>query len=147
LAAAFGDEHGFEAGDIAEGVGFDLVNPHVVDDQSSWGKVDEFPSAVGHEIGVLLLHGGLLISGLGARERNAIGFRFHTVAGGEESDGGKRRTCRNVMWASNQIGHEGEFEDILLGLALFRVTTCCDTYMWVFGHVGDEVAVAEGVRP
>jgi hypothetical protein len=50
------------------------------------------------------------------------------------------------MWASNQIGHGGEFEDVLFGLALLRVTTCGDTYLWVFGHVGHEVAIAEGVR-
>jgi hypothetical protein len=51
-----------------------------------------------------------------------------------------------VIWASNRIGHEGEFEDVFVSLALFRVTTCRDTYRWVFGHVSYEVATAEGVR-
>jgi hypothetical protein len=51
------------------------------------------------------------------------------------------------MWASNQIGHEGELEDVLFGLALIMVTTCRDKDSRVFGHVGYEVAVAEGVRP
>jgi hypothetical protein len=46
----------------------------------------------------------------------------------------------------NQIGREREFEDVLLGHALVRVTTCCDTDLWVFGYVGYEVAIAEGVR-
>jgi hypothetical protein len=40
LAATFGDEPGFEAGDIAQCVRLDLVDPHVVDDHSSGGKVD-----------------------------------------------------------------------------------------------------------
>jgi hypothetical protein len=122
---------------MSESVRLDLVvDPHDDDDHASGGKVDEFPSAVVHEREVLMLHGGLPIRGLGAGESGAVGFWFHTIAGGEDSDGGKRRTCRNVMWACNQIGHEGEFEDVLLDLALFRVTSCCDTYWWVFGHVG-----------
>jgi hypothetical protein len=48
------------------------------------------------------------------------------------------------MWANNQIGHEREFEDVLLGFVLVGVTTCCDKDWWVFGHVGYEVAIAEG---
>jgi hypothetical protein len=35
LAATFGDEPGFEAGDIAEGVWLDLVDPLIVDDHLS----------------------------------------------------------------------------------------------------------------
>jgi hypothetical protein len=80
------------------------------------------------ERGVLLLHGGLLISGLVARKSGDLCFWFHTVAGGKESDGGRRRSGRDVIWANNQIGYEGEFEDVLFGFALFKVTTCCDTY-------------------
>jgi hypothetical protein len=45
LAAAFGHEPGFEAGDITQCVKLYLVVPHVVDDHSVGWKVDEFPSA------------------------------------------------------------------------------------------------------
>jgi hypothetical protein len=65
LAATLGDEPGFEAGDIVESVLLDLVDPHNVDYNASGGKVDEFPSAVVHERGVLMLHGCLPIWGLG----------------------------------------------------------------------------------
>jgi hypothetical protein len=61
LAATFGDEPCFEAEDIAHGVRLDFVDQHDVDDHLSGGKVDEFPSAVVHEEGVLLLHAGLPI--------------------------------------------------------------------------------------
>jgi hypothetical protein len=107
MAATFGDEPYFEAGDIAQGIILDLVDPHAIDDHPSGGKVEEFPSAVVHARGVLLLHGGLLIHGLGAGESSAVGFGFHTVAGGKESDCGRRRYSRDVMRASNQIGREG----------------------------------------
>jgi hypothetical protein len=66
LVATVGDEPCFEARDIAHGVGFDLVGPHVVYNHAVGGKVDEFPSAVVHERGVLMLHGGLPIWGMGA---------------------------------------------------------------------------------
>jgi hypothetical protein len=59
LAAAFGDDPCFEAGDIAHGVGFDFVDPHVAQDHAVKGKVDEFPRAVVYEGGVPLMHSGL----------------------------------------------------------------------------------------
>jgi hypothetical protein len=96
LAATFGDEPCFGAGDIAHGVRLDLVDPHYVDDLAVGGKVDEFPSAVVHERGVLLLHGGFPIWGLGAGESSAAGFRFHTISGGKESDCGRRGSGRYV---------------------------------------------------
>jgi hypothetical protein len=37
LAAPFGDEPCFEAGDIASGVGLDFVDPHVVNDHAPAG--------------------------------------------------------------------------------------------------------------
>jgi hypothetical protein len=83
---------------------------------------------------------------LSGRESGAVGFRFHRVAGGKESDGGRRSSGRDVMWFNNRIGHEGEFENVLFSLALFRVTTSRDTYRWVFGQMSYEVAIAEGVR-
>jgi hypothetical protein len=46
LAAPCSDDPRFEAGDIANGVGLDLVNPHVVNDHAVRGKVDELPLAV-----------------------------------------------------------------------------------------------------
>jgi hypothetical protein len=58
LAAPFGDEPGFEVGDIAYGVGLDLVDPHIVSDYTVRGKVDEFPRAVVYEGGVLMAHLG-----------------------------------------------------------------------------------------
>jgi hypothetical protein len=59
LAAPFGDEPRFEAEDIANGIGLDVVDPHVVNDHAARGKVDEFPRAVVDEGGVLPLHSGL----------------------------------------------------------------------------------------
>jgi hypothetical protein len=40
MAAAFGDETGIEAGDIALGIRLNLVHPHVIDDHAVWWKVD-----------------------------------------------------------------------------------------------------------
>jgi hypothetical protein len=54
LAAPFGDESCFEAGDIAGGVGLDFVDPHVVNDHAARGKVDEFPSVVVDEGGIFI---------------------------------------------------------------------------------------------
>jgi hypothetical protein len=51
------------------------------------------------------------------------------------------------MWARNQAGHGGLFENVFFGLALFRVTARRDKYRRVVGHVGHEFPVAEGVRP
>jgi hypothetical protein len=89
LAAPFGDEPGFEAGDIANGVGFDFVDPHVVNDYAVKGKVDEFPRAVVYEGGVLLLHSGLPLGGMGAVQNSPVQFGFHTLSGGKESDGSR----------------------------------------------------------
>jgi hypothetical protein len=109
-------------------------------------EINEFPCAVVHEGGVLVLHSGLPVRCLGAGESNVVGFLLHTIAGGKESDGGRRRACWDVVLANNQVGHEGLFGDVLFGLALFRVTTRRDNYRRVFGHVSHKVAVAEGVR-
>jgi hypothetical protein len=89
LAAPFGDEPGFDAGDIANGAGLDFVDPHVVDDHAVRGKIDELPCAVVHEGGVLLLHSGLPLGGLGAVQSNPVRFGFHTFSGGKESDGSR----------------------------------------------------------
>jgi hypothetical protein len=91
-----------------------------------------------------LLHSGLPIWCLGARESTAVDFWFHTVVGGKESDGGKRRAGWDVVWACSQVGHEGLFEDVLFGLALFIVTTRSNKDRLDFGHVSHEVAVEEG---
>jgi hypothetical protein len=40
---AIGNEPCFEAGDIANGVGLDLVDPHVVNDHAVGGKVRRVP--------------------------------------------------------------------------------------------------------
>jgi hypothetical protein len=66
LAAPFGDEARVEAGDIANGVRLDFVDPHYVNDHAVKFKVDEFPRAVVYEGGVLLLHSGLPLGALGA---------------------------------------------------------------------------------
>jgi hypothetical protein len=66
LDALFGDEPRFEAGDIANGVKLDLANPHDVNDHAVRGKVDKFPRGVVYEEGVLLLHSGLPMGGMGA---------------------------------------------------------------------------------
>jgi hypothetical protein len=89
LAAPFGDEPRFEAGDIANGVGLDLVNPHDINDHVVMGKVDEFPRAVVYEGGVLLLHGGLPLGGMGDVQSSPVRFWFHKLSGGEESDGSR----------------------------------------------------------
>jgi hypothetical protein len=41
LAAPFGDEPRIEAEDVTGGVGLDFVNPHVVNDHATRGKVNE----------------------------------------------------------------------------------------------------------
>jgi hypothetical protein len=87
LAAPFGYEPGFKAGDIANGVGFDFADPHDVNDHAVGRKVDEFPSGVVYEGGVLLLHSGLPLEGMGAVQSSPVRFRFHTLSGGKESDG------------------------------------------------------------
>jgi hypothetical protein len=74
LAAPFGDEPCFEAGDIAGGVGLDLVDPHVVNDHAVRGKVNEFPCAVVYEGGILLLQSGLPLGGHGLVQRNPVRF-------------------------------------------------------------------------
>jgi hypothetical protein len=53
LAAPFGDEPCFEAGDIANAIGLNFVYPHYVHDHAVRGKVDEFPRAVVYEGGIL----------------------------------------------------------------------------------------------
>jgi hypothetical protein len=91
LAAPFGDEPCFGAEDIACGAGLDFVDPHVVSDHAVKGKIDKFPRAVVYEGGILLLHSGLPLWGLGAGEthvqRSVVRFGFHTFSGGKESDG------------------------------------------------------------
>jgi hypothetical protein len=89
LATPFGDEPRFKAGDIANGVGLDLVNPHVDNDHAVTRKVDEFARAVVYEGGVLLLHSGLPLGGMGAVHSSPIRFWFHTLSGGQESDGSR----------------------------------------------------------
>jgi hypothetical protein len=147
LAATFGYEPCFEAGDIAHGIRLDFVDPHLVDDHSSGGKVDEFPCAVVHEGGLHMLRSGLLAWYLGARESSPVDFLFHTVAGGKESDGGRRCARWDVVWTSNQVGHEGFFEDVFFYFTLVRMTIRRDKYRRVFGHVSHEFPVAEVVRP
>jgi hypothetical protein len=88
LAAPFGDEPRFEAGDIANGVGLDFVNLHVVNDHTVSGKVDEFPRAVVYEGGVLLLHSGLRVRGMGAVKSSPV-LWFHTLSGRLESGGNR----------------------------------------------------------
>jgi hypothetical protein len=84
----FSDELHFEAGEIANGVGLDLVNPRDVNNHAVRGKVDECPRAVVLEGGVLLLHNGLPQGGgLGIIYRSPVRFWFHTLSGGQESDG------------------------------------------------------------
>jgi hypothetical protein len=88
LAASFGDESCFEAGDIANDVGLDFVDPYVVNDHVVRGKIDEFPRAVVYEGGVLM-HRGLPLGGMGVVHGSPILYGFHTLSGGEESDGSK----------------------------------------------------------
>jgi hypothetical protein len=59
----------------------------VVNDHATRGKVNEFPCAVVYEGGILMLHSGLPLGGLGAVQRSPVRFRFHTLSGGKESDG------------------------------------------------------------
>jgi hypothetical protein len=75
LATPFGDELRFEAGDVAGGIRLDFVDPHVVNDHPTSGKVNEFPRAVVYEGGILLLHSGLPLGGLGAFQRSLVRFR------------------------------------------------------------------------
>jgi hypothetical protein len=50
LAAPFGDEPCFAAGDVAGGVRLDFdEDPHVANDHATRGKVNEFPCAVVYE--------------------------------------------------------------------------------------------------
>jgi hypothetical protein len=86
LAAPFGDDPGFDAGDIANGVGLDFIDPHVVNDYAVRGKVDEFSRAVVYEGGVLLLYSGLPLGSWGAVQSSPVRFGFHTLSGGKESD-------------------------------------------------------------
>jgi hypothetical protein len=72
LAAPFGDEPCFEAGDISGGVELDYVYPHVVNDHAARGKVDELLRAVVHEVGILLRLSGLPLGGLGAVQSNPV---------------------------------------------------------------------------
>jgi hypothetical protein len=89
LTAPFGDEPCFEAGDIASGVGLDLVDPYVVNDHAVGGKFDEFSRAVVYEGGILLLLSGLPLGGMGVVQRSPVRFGFHTLSGGKESDGSR----------------------------------------------------------
>jgi hypothetical protein len=86
LAAPFGDVPRFEAGDIANGVGLDFVDPHVVNDHAVRGKVNEFPRAVVYEGRVLMLHSGLPLGGMSVVQSSPVQFRFHSLSGGHESD-------------------------------------------------------------
>jgi hypothetical protein len=108
LASTFGDEPCFEAGDTANRVGFDFVDPHVGDDNAVKEKVDKFPRAVAYVGGVLMLHSGLQLGGLGAIHSSPVRFRFHTLSGGKESDG-TNMCCADwgVGWASDHVGHVG----------------------------------------
>jgi hypothetical protein len=45
LAAPFGDEQRFEAGDVTGGARLDFAYPHDVNDHATRGKVNEFPCA------------------------------------------------------------------------------------------------------
>jgi hypothetical protein len=83
-AASFGDEPCFEAGDIANGVGFDFVDPHAFNNHAAMEKVDEFPRAVVYEGGVLPLRSGLPLGGMGVVKGSPVRFRFHTLSGGGE---------------------------------------------------------------
>jgi hypothetical protein len=90
LVAPLGDEPRFEAGDIANGVGLDLVDPHIVNDHYAVrGKVDEFTRAVVYEGGVLLLHSVLPLGGLGVVQSSPVRFWFHALSGGHEGGGSR----------------------------------------------------------
>jgi hypothetical protein len=52
-----------------------------------------------------------------------------------------------VGGTSDKVGHVGLLEDVLLGFAMFKVTTRRDKCRRVVGHVGNKFAVAKGVRP
>jgi hypothetical protein len=145
LAASFGDEPAeprFEAGDVTGGVGHDFVNPHVVNDHATRGKVNEFPCAVVYEGEILMLHSGLPLGGLNAVQGSPVRFRFHTLPGGHEGDGTRRCAGRCVRGTSDKVGNVRVLEDILFGFALFKVTTRRHEGRGVVGHVGNHVAVA-----
>jgi hypothetical protein len=67
------------------------------------GKVNEFPSAVAHEGGVLLLHSALPLGGMGAVQGSSVRFRFHTLPGGQEGDGSRRCAGKCVWGASDKV--------------------------------------------
>jgi hypothetical protein len=90
-----------------------------------------------------VLHSGLPMGGLGAVQSSPVRFRFHTLSGGEESDGSKCCAGRGVGWASDKSGHVGLLENVLFGFALVRITARRDKCRRVVGHVGYKVPVAE----
>jgi hypothetical protein len=94
-----------------------------------------------------MLHTGLPLGGLGAVQRSPIRFGFHTLKGGKESDDIRRRAGRIVGETSDRVGHVRLLEDVLLGLALFRVTTRRDKCRRVVGHVGNKFAEAKEMIP
>ena len=142
MDAPFGDEPRFEAGDVTGGVRLNFVDPHVVNYHATRGKVNEFPSAVVHEGGVLLLHSGLPLGGLGAVQGSSVRFWFHTLPGGQEGDGSRQCAGRCVRGTSDKAGNVRVFEDVLFGFAMSRVTARRHEGRGVVGHVGNHFAVA-----
>ena len=145
LTAPLGDEPRFEAGDVAGCIRLDFEDPHAVDDHAAWGEVHKVPRAVADEGGILLLHSGLPLGGLGAVQRSSVGFWFHTLSGGEEGDGSRGRAGRCVWGTSDKVGDVRVLKDVLLSFSLFRITTRRDECGWVVGQVGNHIAVANGV--
>jgi hypothetical protein len=82
---------------------------------------------------------------MGAGKSSPVQFRFNTLPGGKESNGGKGCAGWDVVWTCNHVGHVGLFEDVLFRLAMVRVTARRDKYRRVVGHVGHKVPVAEEV--
>jgi hypothetical protein len=81
LTTPLGHEADFYAGDFTICVGLDFIDPHDVDDHVVEGEINEFPRAIIHEGGVLMLHRSLPFLRLFGGEGNTVCLRLDAVSG------------------------------------------------------------------
>jgi hypothetical protein len=78
-------------------------------------------------------------------QRSPVGFRFHTLPGGEEGEGSRGRACMCVRGTRDKVGNVRVLKYVLWSFALVKIRTRRHEGRGVVGQVGNHIAVSNGV--